>query len=561
MNALMHTKKTIIALLKVSLGIDDAALKDVDIKLNLNKARTFGDLSCNAAMVLSKILGKSPRVIAQQVEHALRVANDLNDFIEDVTIAGPGFINITLKPLVWQAIARELLEKKDAYFSHDETEQAERYLIEFVSANPTGPLHLGHGRGGIIGDVLARVLEFLGHNVAKEFYINDAGNQIGILGRSFQVRCLQALGMEENLPEGGYQGEYLSELAKVCVALYGKDLINKEELFFATYAKKHLLGNITNDLQTYGIVFDTWFSEKELHDNGAVDNALEMLQKNGLAYEHDGALWFRSTEFGDDKDRVIRKTTGEMTYIAGDIAYHKNKFDRGYDHLIDIMGQDHHGYVKRLKATMEALGYDAKKLDVILYQLVTIKHGDEAVRMSKRAGTFTTLKDIIETVGTDVARFFYLNRKADAHLEFDLSAALKKTDENPVFYIQYAYVRTGSIITKAKEIDACQRLLEKNETDIDTIFMRMSSAEYDLLAKMISLRDVLRTIAASYQTHMLAYYSWELASAFHTYYAQHRVVDPDNVETTKLRLVMVMLVRQTLDCCLRLLGISRPEKM
>lgn len=560
MNALTRIKQTMIATLCKVFNLEEQSLVGIDIKLQLDKERSFGDLSCNAAMIVAKCLGKNPRLVAQELLDALQKSSIKND-IATISIAGPGFINITLTPAVWQRIALELALQKNDYFKLDHHEKKQSYLIEFVSANPTGPLHLGHGRGGIIGDVLARVLTFLNHRVHKEFYINDAGNQINMLGHSFKIRCLQALGHDETIPEGGYQGEYLISLAEECVNTYGEQVIKKPDSFFASYAKEHLLKQINIDLQAYGISFDTWFSEKEIHDNGSVAAAMTMLKHKGLAYEQDGALWFKATEFGDDKDRVMRKQTGELTYVAGDIAYHKNKFDRGFDHLIDIMGQDHHGYVKRLKATMQALGYNADRLDVILYQLVTIKHGDEAVRMSKRAGTFTTLHDIIDTVGPDVARFFYLNRKADAHLEFDLATALKQTDENPVFYIQYAYVRTGSILTKAAECAEFSLGDFADATFLQQVFTRMGNTEIDLLAKIISLYDVVRTIAHSYQTHMIAYYAWEFAKSFHAYYAQHRIVDVDDVATTELRLVMVFLVRHNLDLCLQLLGISRPEKM
>lgn len=567
MNALLDIKQGIITCLKNTFHLDDAVLASVDIKLNLDKDRAFGDLSCNAAMMLAKPLGKNPRVLAHEIEKALQDGSvpELKGKFVSVSIAGPGFINITLKHTVWHSCALGLFALGDDFFKLGDADQKRKYLIEFVSANPTGPLHLGHGRGGIIGDVLARVLKFLGHSVDKEFYINDAGNQIVMLGRSFKARCNQLLGQQDEIPEGGYQGQYIVELAELCVAEFGKDLLTKDDRFFETYAKDYLLTRIKNDLKDYGIEYDAWYSEKTLHENGSVAQALELLKQKDLAYEQDGALWFKSTEFGDDKDRVVRKQNGEMTYIAGDIAYHKDKFDRGYDRLIDILGQDHHGYVKRLKATMQALGYDAEKLDVILYQLVTIKNGDQAVRMSKRAGTFVTLNDIVQEVGVDVARFFYLNRKADAHLEFDLAVALKKTDENPVFYIQYAYVRIGSILAKAAEHAEFAPILEILASDdhsrFEEIIARMSHAEIDLLAKLLSFHDILRIIAQGHQMHMLAYYSWELANRFHAYYAQNRVIDVDDIKTTELRLVMVYLVRQSLDLCLRLLGISRPEKM
>jgi len=596
MNSIAALKQTIIHETKNHFKLTDDQLMGIEIKINVDKDRSFGDMSCNAAMLLAKVVGKNPRQIAQELIDVLQEKYSAD--IKKIEIAGPGFMNLTLTDTLWQKFVIELFTHKESCFKLDfklDKEQKKlRYLIEFVSANPTGPLHLGHGRGGIIGDILARVLKFLGHTVHTEFYINDAGNQIKLLGQSLQVRCKQELGIPEELPEDGYAGEYMIELAKECVTEFGsdsQDLLEKDDAFFTHYAKEHLLQIQKHDLKNYGIEFDQWFSEKTLHDDGRVVKALELLKEKDLAYEQDGALWFRSTQFGDDKDRVVRKSTGELTYIAADIAYHKDKFDRGYDILIDIWGHDHHGYVKRLKATMEALGFASNRLDVILYQLVTIKQNDVVVKMSKRAGVFTKLSDVIDEVGTDVARFFYLNRKAEAHLEFDLEAALKKTDENPVFYIQYAYVRTNSLLVKAagtsiisadtgisgeiravgvsgdSKTESLAHYVEqlRNGT-LDTqklqkILGHISGEEIEVLKKIASLNDILATIAASYQTHVLAHYAWELAHKFHHYYANNRIIDVSDVQKTQLRLLMVVLVREAFETCLKLLGLSTPEKM
>ncbi len=566
MNLIAALKIHVIALIKEVFAVNDDQLAGVDLKLNVDKDQSFGDLSCNAAMVLAKQLGKNPRVLAEELQKALLADSfAIADLIKSVEIAGPGFINITLTSAAWRQVAQDLFLKKEENFKLGTDDKRLHYQIEFVSANPTGPLHLGHGRGGIIGDSLARVLAFLGHNVTKEFYINDAGNQIKLLGQSFKVRCMQVLERHEELPEGGYAGEYLLDLARECVAEYGEILFDKDDEFFMYYTKEHMLQLIKHDLQLYGITFDEWFSEKKLHVGGAVEEGLGLLKKAGLLYEQEGASWFKSTEFGDDKDRVIKKTNGELTYIAGDIAYHKNKFDRGYDKMINILGQDHHGYVKRLKATMQALGYDSSKLDVILYQLVSLKENDELIRMSKRAGVFTKLSDVIEAVGPDVARFFFLNRKADAHLDFDLSIALKKTDENPVYYIHYAFVRAKSLSTKAHEVAELKQFLAALEgreaTACTQVLVGLGDAEIVLLKKMMHLFDVLVNIAQTYQTHVLSYYTWELANAFHNFYSNNRIIDPADEQTTKVRLFMVSLVKDTLETCLDLLGLSKPERM
>lgn len=538
-------------------------MADVDLVLNADKdSSKFGDISCNAAMVLARVTGKNPRQLAAEILAAVneeRQNDNVFRMIEKIEIAGPGFLNITFTKNAWREVAHELLTEKSKVFTGVDHQQ--RYLLEFVSANPTGPLHLGHGRNGIIGDVLARILRFLGHQVHTEFYINDAGNQMGILGQSLKVRCLQLIGQQADVPAEGYHGEYLIDLAKQCIGEFGQAVIERDLPFFTDYAMRYLLTTQQRDLRAYGIQFDSWFSEKTLHESGQVLATIETLKDRDLVYEDGGALWFKSTQFGDDKDRVIRKTTGELTYIAADIAYHKQKFERGFDILIDILGQDHHGYVKRLKATMQALGFNPDHLDVILYQLVTIKENDVAVRMSKRAGTFTKLSDVVEAVGPDVARFFYLNRKADAHLEFDLTTALKTTDENPVYYIHYAYVRTLSVLAKARQDEQFKMVFDNREASQNSSLEYLSDADITLLKKILSLHGLLRTIAATYQMHMLATYTWELACAFHSYYAVNRVLDHENSEVSRMRLLMVIMVRDALDLCLDLLGVSKPERM
>ncbi|MBY0353772.1 arginine--tRNA ligase [Candidatus Babeliales bacterium] len=574
MNIIKTLKKEIIAAIQKSFSLSPAQSASLEVTLNVDKDATFGDMSCNAAMVLARALQQNPRQLAQRLQQELQEVKQglLAEYLESITIAGPGFLNFAFKQKMWELVAAQLLAAPTEFFKL-EGEPLKKYLIEYVSANPTGPPHLGTGRGGIIGDVLANALSFLGHTVHREYYINDAGNQIKLLGQTLQVRCKQQLGMPEDLPEGAYQGEYINDIAQECLQEFGEDVVLKDDEFFEEYAKNHLLQIIKEDLLLYGIKFDEWFSEKKLHDNGSVDAALKKLKKAGLAYEQDGALWFKSTEFGDEKDRVVKKSTGEMTYIAGDVAYHQNKFERGYDHLINIFGQDHHGYVMRLKATMQALGYPADKLDVILYQLVSIKKGEEAVKMSKRSGSFTTLRDVVDAVGTDVARFFYLNRKAEAHLELDLSIALKKSNENPVFYIQYAYVRIMSVLEKAalepafasfaQQLKNCS-LGQESACKADAlhhVFAHAGPAENELLKKIVSLQDILKTIEQSYQTHLLAYYSWELANKFHNFYTNNRIIDTDNPEVTNMRLFLAVLVRNTLHTCLTLLGVSRPEKM
>jgi len=520
------------------------------LHLNIDEDRQeFGNLTANIAMILAKVLKKAPRVVAQEI-----VSSFSHPLIERMDIAGPGFINIYLTDKAFVRLAQELCEQGETFFKPDVVNPRYNISLEFVSANPTGPLHFGHGRGAIIGDVLANVLRFMGHTVTKEFYINDAGNQIQKLGESFKIRCQQAAGIQAELPEDGYHGEYLLELAQDCFAELGHTVFEKPDSFFAQYAKDALLQQIRDTLSDYGIHYDVWFSEKILHHNGSIEKALAVLQQKKLLYEADGALWFATTTFGDDKDRVVRKATGEYTYIAADIAYFANKIERGANNLMFVLGYDHHSYAARLNAVKQALGFTECPLEVILYQLVKITEDGQLMRMSKRAGVMITLQDIINTVGVDVARFFYLNRKADAQLEFDIELALKKTEENPVYYVQYAYVRTGSIIAKA---DQDERLRDITAADAQFI----GKQEALLLKKIIFLEQLLHDISLNQQTHLLTYYVLELAQLFHRYYSHVRVIDLEDINKTRGRLLIVTLTRNTIAFVLELLGISRPEKM
>jgi len=520
----------------------------VQFSLNTEaQQQEHGDASSNASLVIARALKTSPRTVAQHITETFR-----HPSLERMEIAGPGFINFFLTSEAWHVVASELYEQQESFFKSDVASH-ERYNVEFVSANPTGPLHVGHGRGGIIGDVISTIISFIGTSVTKEFYINDAGIQIQLLGQSLKTRYAQEIGQDVSLPENGYQGEYLKELARELVS-HDKNLLDKPDTFFAEYGKELLLKQLKKTLENYHITFDVWFSEKTLHASGAIARALEKLQSKDLLYEQDGALWFRSSNFGDDKDRVVKKQSGELTYVAADIAYLMDKIDRGFTKLIMILGQDHHGYVNRLKAVLKALEYNPDMLNIILYQLVTIKESGELIRMSKRTGKIVSLQDIIETVGVDVARFFYLYKKADAHLDFDLALALKQTDENPVYYIQYALVRIKSIEAKAAHEQYLQNITPQDLTSL-------AEDEILLLKKLISLKELLSSLSHNYQTHLLAHYTIELAQLFHRYYSAHRVIDAEHPEQSRSRLFMLILIRQNLELCFKLLGISAPDKM
>jgi arginyl-tRNA synthetase len=532
---------------KFGLAPHKAVLCGLQINTDEQK-QAFGDLCTNAAMMLAKELKRSPQAIAQDI-----IATFRHPLITRIEMAGPGFINVILEPSVWALIVREFLAREKEAFKPVSI-VAERINIEFVSANPTGPLHIGHGRGGIIGDVLSRILHFLGHTVEKEFYINDAGAQITKLGNSFKLRCRQFLGESIELPEDAYHGEYLIALARTCIEQQGASVLNEPDQFFERYAQDHMLAAIKQTLALYGITYDVWFSEKSLHDNGAIEEALARLAANDMVYTQDGAVWFKSTLFGDDKDRVVRKSDGTLTYIAADIAYFLNKIERGNQRLIFVLGHDHHSYAVRLDAVRQGLGLTNSALNIILYQLVQIKVGTVPVRMSKRAGNTVNLRELIDTVGVDVARFFYLQRKADAQLEFDLELALKHTDENPVYYLQYAYVRTNSILDKA-----AQDPLFVDFTTADCALLGLPEAL--LLKKIVILGTLLGQIGQNYQSHLLANYSIELANVFHAYYSNNRVMDTTNPTLSKDRLQLIKLLNITFKMVFELLGVSAPQRM
>jgi len=552
MNLIEQIQSAFASFLQKKFMINDSELaQHASLTLNIDENKQqFGDLNANAAMTLAKTLKQNPRAIAIQITESFT-----HPYINRIEIAGPGFLNFFLTPSALQELTQELFTKKELFFMPDTFEQKYNFNIEFISANPTGPLHLGHGRGGIIGDVLANILQFLGHQVTREYYINDAGIQIQKLGACLKIRCEQEVGLASVLPEDGYAGTYLIDLAKTCVAEYGTVVIKESELFFQAYAQEHLLAEIKKTIANYNIDFDTWFSEKSLHNNGSIEKTINYLQTHNQLYEKEGALWFKSTAYGDDKDRVLKKNSGELTYVAADAAYLNNKIDRGFNRIIMILGQDHHSYAVRLQALLQALNLsDQAKLEIILYQLVSIKEGGQQLRMSKRAGRIVTLSDVIETVGTDIARFFYLHRKADAQLEFDIDLALKKTDENPVYYAQYAYVRTKSILEKAAQEAAFANLTIHDIKHVTT-------HEALLIKKIISLKTVLESISSNHQTHVLTYYLLELAQTFHSYYSKNRVINQDDIETSRARIVVITILRDTFETILKLLKISLPEKM
>ncbi|MBP9765084.1 arginine--tRNA ligase [Candidatus Babeliales bacterium] len=529
-----------------TLEIPANLITHAQFELNTDPEKSlFGDINSNVAMIAAKQLKCNPKVLAQQIVDQFQ-----HPLVQKIEIAGPGFLNFFVHDQWFNDLSSQITQQQHEFFKPNI--QPASIHLEFVSANPTGPMHVGHGRNGILGDVLARILTFLGNSVHKEFYINDAGAQITKLGHSFKIRCLQQLGHDVSLPEDAYHGLYLEELAQNCVTEFGKNLELEPETFFQNYAKMHLLQQLQITLENYGIIFDQWFSEKSLHDHGQITQALDRLVRSGHTYEQDGALWFRSTTFGDDKDRVMRKANGELTYVAADVAYLIDKLDRGYEQLIMVLGHDHHSYKIRLESIMQALGYDHKHLHVILYQLVHVLKDGQPVRMSKRTGNMVTLEEVIQEVGKDIARFFFLYRKADAELQFDIDLALKQSNENPLFYIQYAHVRTMSIQKKAMEAG-----IDHTNVTLDTC----NQSEKLILKKICQLKYLLPQIAQNHQIHLLAHFTYELSHLFHAYYNQQRIIDTDNPATTQHRLAIVNVTQKTLQTAFYIMGITPLDTM
>ena len=523
-----------------------------EIQLEVPKNADHGDYSTNLAMVLAKAERKAPRKIAETLVDALQ-GNPLCDRIE---IAGPGFINFRLAADCWYAVLDRITEQ-GAEYGRSTVGAGTKIQVEFVSANPTGPLHIGHGRGAVVGDAVAAVLQAAGFDVQREYYINDAGNQIQTLGRSILLRLRELQGESIEFPEDGYQAAYVTELAAQYLEEQGEltGIPDDEAVeLCARFGVGKILKWIETDLRDFGIEFDNWYSEKSLYDRDMVDQELKKLAEKGLSFEHDDALWLRTTEFGDDKDRVLIKSDGSYTYFASDVAYHMEKFDRGFDRVIDVWGADHHGYIPRMKAMLSGLGHPPEDLEVLLIQMVNLLRDGKPYIMGKRSGNFITLKEVVNEVGRDACRFFFLMRRCDSQLDFDLELAKQQSSDNPVYYVQYAHARVCSINRNAAEAGVtfpaeqidCSRL-ELNE-------------ELALIRQLARFPETVVGAALSYEPHRVIFYLQELAAQFHSYYNRQRVL-VDDPELTQARLYLVNSVRIVLQNALHLLGLSAPEKM
>ncbi len=532
------------------------ALKELDIGTDIVNRATFekpkreeyGDFATNLAFILAGVLKQKPNDIALKLSASL---SEIPEF-ERVEVVN-GFINFFLSKRFYIELLEKILNEE---FYVSNIGNGEKVLLEYVSANPTGPLHIGHGRGAVVGDVLYRIMKITGFNPEREFYINDAGRQIKLLGESIYARAMEIKGKNYPFPEEGYRGGYIIDIAREL--LNEKPGITEMEKgkaieIASQYGREKLLEKIKEDLEMLKVSFDSWFSERKLYEKGEIEEVLNLLKDKGLIYEKEGALWLKTTAFGDDKDRVVKRSSGEYTYFASDIAYHFDKIKRGYEKAIDIWGADHHGYIGRMKAAVQALGKPEDWLEVILIQLVKLYQGGKEVKMSKRSGSFVTLRELIEEVGADAVRFFFLLKRHDTPLDFDLDLAISKKSENPVYYVQYAHARLCSIMDKAKERNV--------EPDIEKIELISTKDEFKLISECYRLRSELQSAALRREPHRLTYYLMELSSAFHKFYNKHRILDRENLELSSARLLLVEAVRKTINAGLGILNVSAPRRM
>ena len=522
------------------------------ITIEIPKDKSHGDYSTNLAMQLTKLLKRNPRQIAEAIIEAL---DKENANIEKVEIAGPGFINLFLAKDAMTSIIKEVLEEKEAYGTTTYG-QGTKYNVEFVSANPTGDLHLGHAKGAAVGDSICRIMSAAGYDVTREYYINDAGNQIHNLALSLYARYKQAFGQDVTMPEDGYHGKDIIDIATKIKEIDGDKYLEMDEgkaiVFFRNKGTEYELQKIKDILNECRVSFDVWFSETSLYENDRVVPTIEKLKAAGYTYEEEGALWFKSTEFGDDKDRVLIKSDGSYTYLTPDIAYHLNKLDRGYEYLVDLLGADHHGYINRMKAAIQALGYNADQLNIDIIQMVRMMNNGEPVKMSKRTGNAVTIKDLIEEIGVDATRYFFVSKAANTPFDFDIGLAKSKSNENPVYYAQYAHARMCSIKAQAAKA---------NIDYSDKYDLLVNPKEIELVKHINEFRNVIIDSAINRTPHKITNYVQRLAQLFHSFYNECYVIDEDNLELSGQRLALVEATRITMANALNLIGVSAPEKM
>jgi arginyl-tRNA synthetase len=536
-------------------GVDDGSWSDRGagkFTVEVPKHEGQGDFSTNMALVLAGIEKRKPRDIAEVL---VRLLESRSDFIDHLEVAGPGFVNIHIRSAIWQHMIPTVLAAAE-HFGCSQVGNERKVMVEFVSANPTGPLSIGHGRQAILGDAIARLLEATGHNVYREYYYNNAGRQMRVLGESTRARYLELLGIEHPFPEDGYQGEYIREIAQALVDEGGDSLKSEPDVApFTAKAEELIFKDISATLSRMGIVFDNYYNEQSLYEDGHIDSVVAELRQKGLVYEQDGAVWFKTTTFGHEKDRVIIKSSGEPTYRLPDIAYHREKFRRNFDWLVDIFGSDHIATVPDVLAGVEALGYDPSKVTVVLHQFVTLTRDGKQVKMSTRKATFVTVDELLDLVGVDVARFFFMMRKADSQLEFDLGLATKEGQENPVYYVQYGHARLCSILRQAEE-KGVQRL---SLSEVDVALLDKPE-ELKLLMSMAAFPGLIESSALELAPHRVIFFLMELAGQFHGFYNKHKVLT-DDADLTQARLYLVDALRVVLRNGLQIVGLTAPEKM
>jgi len=538
---------------KVARAIADIGIEHLpeSAKVETPPHEEYGDYSTNAALVSAKTAGANPRELGGNLAEAM----GSDPMFSEITVAGVGHVNFLLAD---DFLASELdgALKEGERFGDIDYGEGKRVLVEFVSANPTGPLHVGHGRNAALGDSLARLLSAAGFRASKEYYINDAGRQIELLGKSVFARYQELLGQNRSFPEDGYQGEYIRDIAGKLMNQHGSGLTEQDLQTVVGFAVDEVMREIKSDLADFGVEIEHWQSERELVESGEVERALKALEEKGHTYHKDGALWFKSSRFGDEKDRVLIKSDGSRTYISTDAAYHLNKLARGFDTLINIWGADHHGYVARVRAAIEAMGYDGDRLRVLLIQMVNLLRSGKRVSMSTRKGEFATLREIMDEVGADAARFFYLQRKHDSQLDFDLELAKKQNQENPVYYVQYMHARIASVFRVATEqgVD-----IPRDWSDVELTKLALGE-ERALIVKTLRLPDLIEDAARDLEPHRLTLYLIELASKFHHYYNHHRIIGDDE-GLTRARLALLRAVQLAARKALTILGVSAPERM
>lgn len=532
-----------------------------DFYLEVPQDKNHGDFAANIAMLSAKQARMAPRKIGEII--AKNIAP--HPLVEKIEVAGPGFINLYLSRTFLNEVIFDVLKLSQDYGCQN-IGQGQKVQIEFVSANPTGPMHMGNARGAALGDSLAQILKMVGYDVTKEFYINDAGNQIENFGLSLEARYLQHFGIDAEIPEGGYHGDDVIEHMENLIKQEGDRFLDmpspERRAYFIDYALEKNIQRMKQDLVQFGVHFDIWFSEQTLHKSQKVEKTVDILTQKGYTYEKDGALWFEASKFGDFKDEVLIRKNHLPTYFASDIAYHKDKFDRGFDHVINIWGADHHGHVARMKGALAAIGYDPDRLTVILMQLVRLYRDGEIARMSKRTGKSVTLADIVDEVGKDASRFFFNMRGADSHLDFDLDLAVKQSDDNPVYYVQYAHARICSILRQAQSQGVKIPTIDKIDDDREKSLANLlqEDAEINLIKKLADFPNEVKLAAENLAPYRITVYTMELASIFHSFYNVCRVLTDDK-DLTTARLFLVKATKQVLQNALNILGITAPERM